>query len=461
MDHDSWKYNLKNTSSAIKKLFFRLFSTKTNLMFGLITIAATALFVRNIYVLECEKTLPLFRKHDHFILDFEYFYDMGKQSVTAPVQLYSDPEHEGTPVLLLNRNVFHPYPPPAALFFRLFSLIPFKYSYALWSICIYGLVLLSLMIFTNCLKTEFHIGKKTMGFPFILCLSAAPSFLDASFGNVNSVVLLLCVVFVWLFNRQRLFSAGIVLSFAFWMKLYPALLMLSLIKTNKKTSLIYGFSIGAAVIPAISLFFLPVQVFKEFFLEIVPAYSGQTITHIFNQSLIPALLRIIGTDSRLSYDYILIPAVIRIISSSILLLFLSLFCYFNWKYKASSTVFIAGLCSFIPLVTPIGWGYTFVLLYPSFVYLYYRGIMKTKVQWLLYLLCWFGLAIPSYHRIEQYNIPETIKMFYYSRYTIAAILITILLMQRTQDVQEKREKKDVRIVHEKNNKLNTPRVLQA
>ncbi len=32
---------------------------------------------------------------------------------------------------------------------------------------------------------------------------------------------------------------------------------------------------------------------KKFFLEIVPAYPGQTITHIFNQSLIAAILRIL------------------------------------------------------------------------------------------------------------------------------------------------------------------------
>jgi hypothetical protein len=366
---------------------------------------------------------------------------MGKQSVTCPELLYSDPENEGTPILLLNRNVFHPYPPPAALLFRLFSLIPFQYSYAIWSFSIYGLIVCACLLFTRCLKKELRVVRVGEWFPYILCISAAPSFLDSSFGNVNSLVLLLCVVFVYFFSHRKLILAGIVLSVAFWLKLYPALLLLALIKTDKKASLIGGFSAGVAVIFVISLFFVPFSVFKEFFLEIIPAYSGQTITHIFNQSLIPAILRIIGTYNFFSYDYILIPVVIRMVTSILILSALTVYFYFNWRYKISSTLFIAGLCNFIPLITTIGWGYTFVMLYPTLIYLYYLGIMKTKVQSFLYLLCWCGLAIPCYHRIEQYNVPHLIKLIYYSRYTITAILISILLFKKIAEIAITKEGK--------------------
>lgn len=396
----------------------------------LVTIAATVLCVRNFYVLECEKILPLFKAHDHFVLDFEYFYDMGKQSVASPAQLYADPKRMGTPVILLNRNVFHPYPPPAALAFRLFSLLPFEYAYTIWSLGIFGLIIGSLLIFAKILKEESQNVKSNVWFPLILCMSAAPSFLDSSFGNVNSLVLLLCVVYVWFFSRQKIVLAGIILSIAFWLKLYPALLLLSLIKTNRKASLIGGFSSGVAVIFVTSLFFVPLQVFKEFFIEIVPAYSGQTITHVFNQSLLPAILRIFSsTKTFFSYDYILIPAPIRIVTSTLIILLLSVYCFLNWKCRSSSAVFIAGLCNFIPLITPIGWGYTFVMLYPSFIILYYQGMLQTRFQSFLYLLCWCGLVTPSYHRIEQYNIPDVIKLIYYSRYTIVAIFIIILLLK--------------------------------
>jgi hypothetical protein len=453
----------KTTNVLVVKMHFKMLKYKKKLVFGFITIAAIMLCARNFYVLGFEKIVPLFNQHDHFVLDFEYFYEMGMRTVTCPAKLYSDPGKEGTPVLLLNRNVFHPYPPPAALFFRLFSLIPLKYAYTIWSLCIYVLILSALLIFTKDLEKESHSSKSpAMWFPFLLCISAAPTFLDASFGNVNSLVMLLCVVYIWFFNCRKSISAGIILSVAFWLKLYPALLILTLIKTDKKASLIGGFFSGVILIFIISLFFIPIQVFKEFFFEIVPAYSGQTITHVFNQSLLPAILRIISsTKTFFSYDYTLIPAPIRIVTYILILLLLSVYCFFNLKYRISSTIFIAGLCNFIPLITPIGWGYTFTMLYPSFIILYYQGIMKKKIQLLLYVLCWCGLATPSYNRIEQYNIPDLIKLIYYSRYTITAIMITILLFQSVTGNKAVKEKAVFETVNEENKKLNNPPVLQT
>jgi hypothetical protein len=387
--------------------------------------------VRNVYVLQFDKIQPLFKQHNRFVLDFEYFYDMGKQSVTFPEQLYSDPKNEGTPVLLLHRNVFHPYPPPAALFFRIFSLFPFAYSYAVWSFFIYAIIIFAIILYVKCLDKDARDENSGMWFPFILCVSAAPSFLDSSFGNVNSLLLLLCVVYAWFFKCQKFILAGLVLSVAFWLKLYPALLLLTLFKAHKKVRLAGSFLVGVAVIFVLSLFFIPIDVFKEFFFEIAPAYSGQTITHVFNQSLIPALLRVIhSSDTYFSYDYMLIPPEIRIITSTIIGSVLIVFCLAAWKYEASSACMIAGLCNFIPLITPIGWGYTFVMLYPSLIFLYYHGILKSKIASLLYLFGWFALAIPSYHRIGQFMLPGLAQLVYYSRYTIADILLSGLLFQQ-------------------------------
>jgi hypothetical protein len=382
-------------------------------------------------VLESEKIQPLFKNHSHFILDFEYFYGMGKQLTKSPRQLYSDPGNNGTPVLLLHKNVFHPYPPPAALLFRLFSFLPFAYSYALWSFSVYVLIICSFFLLLKCLNTEPKNGASGMWFPLILCISAAPSFLDSSFGNVNSLLLLLCIVYGWSFNNKKYVSAGVTLSVAFWLKLYPALLLIMLFRTNEKWKLAGSFIIGATFILVISLFFIPLEVFKEFFSDIAPAYSKQTTTHIFNQSLAPALIRIVSPiDSAFNYNYILIPQGIRIAVYVIILSAIVLFCLLAWKYKTSDIYTIAGLCNFIPLITPIGWGYTFVMLYPSMILLYYKNISKKKISFVLYLLCWFALATPSYHRIEQFHVPDILKLVYYSRYTIAAIVLCFLLFQQ-------------------------------
>jgi hypothetical protein len=204
-----------------------------------------------------------------------------------------------------------------------------------------------------------------------------------------------------------------------------------LFKTKEKWKLAVSFIAGVALIFVVSLFFIPFEVFKEFFTDIAPAYSKQTITHVFNQSLTPAILRIVSPlDSLFNYNYILIPPGIRITVYGIILFTIILFCFFAWKHKASDMYIIAGLCNFIPLITPIGWGYTFVMLYPSMIILYYKGINRMKISFLLYLLCWFALATPSFHRIEQIPVPDVIKLIYYSRYTIAAIVLFILLFRQ-------------------------------
>jgi hypothetical protein len=388
------------------------------------------LFVRYLYILEFKKVIPLFNEHDHFVLDFEYFFEMGKQSISCPGKLYCDPDNEGTPVLLLKRNVFHPYPPPAALLFRIFSTLPFAWSYAVWSFLIYAAIAAAFLLYVRCLEGECCIARSDLWFPFILCLAAAPTYLDSSFGNVNSVVLLLCVVFTWLLKREKYFMAGMILSASFWLKLYPVILILTFYKARKKVMLAGSFLMCTLTIFIFSLLFIPVESFKEFFTDITPAYSAQTITHVFNQSLTSFLLRLArgSTGVFFSYDYTLIPFEIRSISYLLILSALIVFCWVSWRHNASSTCISAGLCNLIPLITPIGWGYTFVMLYPSLIYLYSRGIMKTKVSALLYLFCWCALAVPSYHNVEKFNLPCLFKLIYYSRYTISSLLLYCLLI---------------------------------
>jgi hypothetical protein len=277
---------------------------------------------------------------------------------------------------------------------------------------------------------ECCVARSDLWFPFILCLAAAPTYLDSSFGNVNSVVLLLCVVFTWLLKREKYFMAGMILSASFWLKLYPVILILTFYKARKKVMLAGSFLMCTLTIFIFSLLFIPVESFKEFFTDITPAYSAQTITHVFNQSLTSFLLRLArgSTGVFFSYDYTLIPFEIRSISYLLILSALIVFCWVSWRHNASSTCISAGLCNLIPLITPIGWGYTFVMLYPSLIYLYSRGIMKTKVSALLYLFCWCALAVPSYHNVEKFNLPCLFKLIYYSRYTISSLLLYCLLI---------------------------------
>ena len=54
-----------------------------------------------------------------------------------------------TNILLLNRTVFHPYPPPAAILFKVFSFLPFAYSYLFYSILVYLIIILSCCLFVS------------------------------------------------------------------------------------------------------------------------------------------------------------------------------------------------------------------------------------------------------------------------------------------------------------------------
>ena len=382
--------------------------------------------IRYIFVQITEKQLPLFKNHSHFLMDFEYFYTMGTRAFSSPRTLYEDPKENGTKMILLNQSVFHPYPPPSSLLFRLFAFLPFPWAYMSWSLFVYLLIGISCTLYAAALKKE---GKErgVPWFPILLSIGAGPTFLDSSFGNVNALLLLLCVLYGYLFVHNRYMTAGLVLSVASWLKLYPLLLLLTLLFARDRFRLLTGFLTGAVTILLVTLLFIPFPLFGEYFLRIAPAYSHQTLTHVFNQSLTASLLRLATKeDVFFAYSYVLTPNWIRLFSTLFLATGISLvFIIRKRRQTLPPLATIAFLCSLIPLVTPIGWGYTFVLTYPALLVLYFSGATSSWPRTLLYVSCWFAFAIPSYHSIEAIGVPWLLRVLYYSRYTLSALVISI------------------------------------
>ena len=405
------------------------FSKKNNTLFFLTLLVFIVLGLRYFFVLVTDITLPVFSNHDHLIFDFDYFYHMGSVAFSTPQALYDDPGNNGTILLILNRSVFHPYPPPASIFFRLFSFFPFAWAYLGWSLTIYLIIAISCLLFVKCIGNQISCSRD-MRFPLVLTLCAAPTFIDSSFGNVNSVMLLLCVLYTLSFIKKNYLIAGVVLSIAFWLKLYPVLLLLTVLFADKKLRLLAGFSSGVIFIFLITLFILPISTFSDFFLTITPAYAQQTLTHAFNQSLSATALRLIsGPDTYFAYNPVLTPVSIRALT--FLLLASSIICVLIIRIHAFSAPLVATsafICAIIPLITPIGWGYTFVLTYPALLVLYAMGAADSRISGIIYILCWFSLAIPSYHNIEKSGFPTLIRALYYSRYTLSTMVIAAWLL---------------------------------
>ena len=332
-------------------------------------------------------------------------------------------------IVELNQYVFHPYPPPASLLFALFTLIPFAWSYLLYSIAVYIVIAVACLLYVNKIKSCGLVtnGKQFLG--VLLCICCAPAFLDASFGNVNSLLLLLSVVYIGLLSNRKNVAAGIVLSIAFWLKLYPVLLLEAILFVKNRSRVLWGFSGGVVTIGLVGLQFIPISTFREFFLEIVPAYSHQTVTHAFNQSITATLYRAVLPSSMFfSYDEILVPLWIRAVALGVLLAGVSIPLIAYLKKKEVTIVHaVAFLCALIPLYTPIGWGYTFVLMYPALLLVFLRRSERNSLALFVCILCWAALAFPSFHRIEGWGIPSWIRLIYYSRYTMADLVIVAWL----------------------------------
>jgi hypothetical protein len=356
--------------------------------------------------------------------DFRIYYEAALRFRETPSALY-DMEKPGFDQYL--------YPPPCILLFSVFSFLPLKAAYYLFISIVFVSFFWAMEIWRRIWETENGVKTSRINNALVSLFLAcsAMMFHNLVMGQINILVLLLCVLFVRLMPSRPIL-AGIMLALAVWIKLYPVVLVIWAVRTLQGRKAI-GWAFVAGI--GVALLLLPVLPFQLYLdhLHKLKELSNYTSSHIINQSL-PAFLYRMTAGSEQFFGW---PNVYQIpgwVKTTNLLMFAAVIVFLATKrsrafISATGSAFFMAL---IPVFSTIGWGHSFIFMAPLiFICCQHLLFSKELPKWLtaIFLGSAVLLLIPV-HNAPGFlqKIPLSIQNLYYSRFLLLSLLFMAVMV---------------------------------
>lgn len=356
--------------------------------------------------------------------DFRIFHQAALRFSQAPLALYPAEAH-----LTLQGFL---YPPPSILLFLPFSLFGVADGYALFVVLIYACAAGALMMWLRAVDRAglgpVHLTGADQVAVLVLGLASGPVLAVMVAGQVDSLVLCLCITHVVLLRSGRGAAAGAVLAVGFWIKIYPALLLAYALWTPGRNRVAVGFAAVMLAVPVLALPVVPAELYGTYFLDLMPALSGRTIVNIYNQSAAAFLTRLdlpIGEALR-SYDAFLIRPTDKLSILAAALAGIVLMARHARRPGGLDLVVAASLIAMIGPVAPLGWGHTYVYVLPLLVVTLALALKQGSATLPGVIAALFAtICVPAYHRMPFLNdAPPLVQNLVYSRY----LLVTLVLL---------------------------------
>lgn len=356
-------------------------------------------------------------------------YIMGTENfLEDPMKLYYRPPEipEGCNYL---------YPPPSVLLFIPYNIFSFNFGQFLFFITGIISFLISFWLIVDILKMKYNVrfNKKTLWILLIYVLAIAPFFQNLRVVQINTIVLMLCVLSYYLFEKDRFFFSGIILSMAIWLKLYPFLLFILFFRS--KQSFINGFAglfIGIIIIPLLLSPVIPIDLYVYYFTEYMPGISNMPHTVApMNQSLMSFIMMFqIQPETYVEWNPQHFSELLRIINYGFLFLF-SVFSMVLYLKKNLPAILTFSILLILPVMTSAtGWEHTYSLILPFLIVFYFLQTNdKPFVSYFISLcLLLFLIPKPPDSLILKFSdeIPQFIQVLFYSRFLIVSFILILM-----------------------------------
>lgn len=359
----------------------------------------------------------------HIGSDFRIFHQTALRFSQTPLALYPGDAHVTLQGFL--------YPPPSILLFLPFSLVNVATGYALFVgllyLCTAGALAMWLRVVGRAGLTSMTLTGADHVALLVLGLAAGPVFAGAAAGQVDSIVLCLCVAYIVLLRSGRSAAAGAILAVGCWIKIYPALLLVYALRTPGRNRVAAGFAITGLAVPVLALPIVPAGLYVAYFLDLLPTLSGRTIVNIYNQSAAAFLTRLDVPirESLQTFDaYPIRPAVrlgilVAALSSIALLMRLAR------RPAGLDLVVVASLIAIIGPIAPLGWGHSYIYVLPLLVVALALALERRSVMLAGVVVAVFtAMSIPAYRRFTFLaDAPSLVQNLVYSRYLLATLLL--------------------------------------
>jgi uncharacterized membrane protein len=199
---------------------------------------------------------------------------------------------EGRWVLSVSAEVIpgYVYPPPLALLLRPMLSMKFQEALRLWLALN---VLLAGACLAICLELFTPAGQRQIvaGVTAVIFLASMPTQECLLLGQINYLVMFLCLSAYVAMERNRPFHAGGLLAGAAWLKVTPVFLLIYFLLHQRRRRFLWGFLATGAVIGVWVLLRLGLAETWHYFTQILPA-AGQGQLAISNKSFLAILARL-------------------------------------------------------------------------------------------------------------------------------------------------------------------------
>jgi alpha-1,2-mannosyltransferase len=325
------------------------------------------------------------------------------------------------------------YPPPAVMLFVPFSLLPLDWSYRLFMVLLYVsgfsamTIWISLSDLGNKAAAISRLGKINL---VLLSAVSGPFFAAVASGQVDILVLLLCVAYVVLIVRGRPVLGGLVLAAGFWIKIYPIVLLAYALSRREALRILAGFAFGLIIVPLVLAPAVPLALYQVYFLDLLPKFSGNTIVNIYNQSLAAfyARLPLPLSTSIGSFQVYALPASIRLPIAAGAIAIAAGISIATRLIKPATIPLLAMIFAMFAIVAPLGWGHTYVYMLPLVCSAWLMGReIRSKWAHILIGMTYLVLLVPAYRRFPpDAHIFDLIYQIIYSRYLFSTILLMLI-----------------------------------
>ncbi len=300
------------------------------------------------------------------------------------------------------------YPPSVLLFFLPFTLLPFNAAERMFTVLSIVCLLFSFwLLFKLFNKTLYSI---TGVFLLTLLFNFFPEKFTLGMGQINNVILLLEVGFIYCYFKKLDYLAGVFLAFAIALKLSPVLLLLYVVIDRRwkmlfSTLLVLlgiGFVVGLFVSPNLNIHFLT---------AVLPGILGSWKGDYYNQSLSGFLLRDVHS--------IFLQQLLR---TGLGILFLIFSLMLLWKYHkkndATDLLSLSILITISLVINTFSWQHHFVwLLIPLIVTFFYLTLRH------FHLIYYIVLGVSFVLVAVNLRTPSTVPVILQSHVLYGALLL--------------------------------------
>lgn len=304
-----------------------------------------------------------------FLPDFSVYY-YTTQAIIKGIDPYS------------LKNIFSVlnYPPQTLLLFIPLASLELGIASKIWLIS-------SILFIIGGIFTLYKISKADLKFIsifFFLSVISFPFKYTLGMGQINLLLLLILCSLLLAIKRNKKFYTGLILSLAFFIKVFPIVFLTNLIIIKKYASIVYFLLVSVSTIVLSFLIFRP-EHSLTYLHEVLPIVVGDVNLSYYNQSLS-------GLFARLNIPYN-VGFILRLSVFAISILFI---------FKNKNNI-IGGFCLMLTTILMINsftWQHHLILLLIPFYFLSIRS--KTSLTLVLLLISYI-LTASNINRPELYD----------------------------------------------------------